>query len=88
MEGGLVEQRRYVSPDIKGDGDRDRLETDLAAIDGVRDVEVDPNRHSVTVTYNPDVVDPNLIQQTVEDAGYKVESQEAGTSTGGGASPA
>ena len=78
MESGLVEHLVLKSSKISGDGDRDRLETDLSGIDGVRDVEVDTNANSVDIAYDPTIVNATRLQAAVEEAGYALDS------TGGG----
>lgn len=74
MESEMIERARLVSRQISGDGDTGQLETDLGAIHGVRDVEVDPSTHSVTVTYDPNVVDLNGILEVMQDNGYPVDT--------------
>src|SRR5690349_11955282 len=68
MEGETLEQVELRSDGISGDGDADRLETDIAAIDGVRDVEVDTDSHTVSVSYDPRQVSYPKIRQAVETA--------------------
>lgn len=72
MQDGLVETARFVSAKI-GDGDRDTLETGLSGVEGVRDVEVNGGDHSVTVRYDPTIVDENRIRTVVEDLGYSTD---------------
>lgn len=73
MEGGLTEKLSLTSSKISGDGDRDRLETALGVVDGVRDVEVNPDSHTVDVVYDPTIVNATRLQAAVEEAGYQVD---------------
>jgi len=75
MESGVIERVSVTSSRIRGDKDRDRLESTIGTIDGVRDVSIDPERHTVEVAFDPTVVDRNAIKAAVEDAGYKVDSE-------------
>lgn len=63
------------SSSISGDRDRERLGSDLGAIEGVRDVEVDPDRHTVDIAYDPTIVDELRLRAAVEDAGYRLSDQ-------------
>ena len=74
MESGIKERVRCMSSKIKGDGDRSRLESELSAVDGAREIEVDPDGHAVEINFDPTIVDANSIRRAVEDAGYSVES--------------
>ncbi len=65
---------RFVSPQIKGAGDCDKLETLLSSLDGVRDVSTNPDDHSVTVTYSADIVDRNGMMAALQREGYSIES--------------
>lgn len=73
MDSGTVEQVQFSSPNISGDDDASRLEGDLGALEGVRDVEVNVGAHTVTVRFDAAVVDDNLIRGTIEDDGYRIE---------------
>lgn len=75
MQSATDEQMTFTSSGIKGDKDRSRLEGDLAGIDGVRTVRVDPNEHTVQVVYDSATVDPNSIRVAVQNAGYTIDSQ-------------
>jgi copper chaperone CopZ len=86
MEGETLERVELRSDGISGDGDADRLETDLAAIDGVRDVEVNTDSHTVSVSYDPRQVSYPKIREAVEAAGYSVTYDSA--ATGAAARPA
>jgi len=70
MNIGPVDSYTLKSDKISGDGDRDRLETALSSLEGVRDVEVDPSGHTVTVSYDPTILDPSKLQAEIENAGY------------------
>lgn len=78
MEDEMLEHVRVTSSKITGDGDRDTLESDLSGINGVRDVDVDPDSHIVEVTYDPTEVDLNQIRETIESDGYSIESETVG----------
>lgn len=73
MEGETRERIRLTSPGIHGDGDVDRVETVLGAVQGVTSVTVDPSTHTVEVTYDPRVVDENGIREALQDDGYQTE---------------
>jgi copper chaperone CopZ len=74
MESGLEEHATFKSSRIKGDRDRDRLESDLSGIDGVRDVEVDPSAQTVDISYDPTIVNVTRLQAAVEEAGYTLDA--------------
>jgi copper chaperone CopZ len=78
MDGGLVEQITLHSMMISGDGDRDRLETTISGIEGVRDVEVDPGEHTIQITYDPTVVNAARLQAAVEQPGLTLDSSASG----------
>lgn len=78
VEGETVEHVWVMSPDINGDGDRVKLETDLGALDGVNAVRVDPSAHSVEVVYDPRVVSLPLIRERIESDGYKFQDIRPG----------
>jgi copper chaperone CopZ len=74
MESGLEEHLTLKSSRIKGDKDRDRLESDLSGIDGVRDVEVDPSANTVDIAFDPTIVNATRLQAAVEEAGYTLDA--------------
>ncbi|HEX8916937.1 MAG TPA: heavy-metal-associated domain-containing protein [Chloroflexota bacterium] len=74
MNIGPIGVFRIQSNDIKKDSDRDRLESEVADVEGVRDVEVDTNSHTVVIQYDPTIVNETRLQARVEEAGYKITS--------------
>jgi copper chaperone CopZ len=82
MNTGPLDSYTLTSDKITGDGDRDKLETALSSLEGVRDVEVDPSGHSVTVSYDPTILDPTKVQAEIENAGYAA-SKDASASAAG-----
>ena len=78
MEGETVERTSFNVPDL-GDSDRDRILDALNGVNGVRDVEVQPEAHTVQVTYDPREVSVPLLQSELLDAGFKIgEDTSAG----------
>jgi copper chaperone CopZ len=77
----LTERAVYSSSKISGDRDVERLEDELSSLDGVRDVEVDTNAHTVAVVFDPTVVSKTAVQSRVERLGYV---GDPGDSAGGG----
>jgi copper chaperone CopZ len=71
-QSGLTETMTFNCGKITGDGDIDKVETALGAVDGVRRVAVDTNGHCVTVEYDPTIVDTNLIRERLGAGGYAV----------------
>jgi copper chaperone CopZ len=69
----LTENLSLTSSKITGDGDVDAVETALGTLDGVRSVQADPNAHTVTVKYDPTIVNLNLIEERLNSAGYPVD---------------
>lgn len=53
-----------------------RVEKALKKVDGVNDVNVNLATEKVTLTYNPDLADVAKFSEVVNDAGYKLLSQE------------
>jgi copper chaperone CopZ len=77
MERSATDERdTFESSDITGDGDRGKLETALGGLEGVRSVTVNPDAHTVSVVYDSAVLSASLLQTAIEDAGYKVNSQD------------
>jgi copper chaperone CopZ len=74
MESAVVQRMQITSNGIKGEKDRDRLESEIGSIEGVRGVDVDPSNHTVEVTFDSTLVDMYGIRRAFEDAGYKIES--------------
>ncbi len=73
MEGETVERVRITDSKIDGDGDRDCVETDLGALQGVRSVSADPQSHSVEIAFDPREVSLHKIQEVLQAAGYDAE---------------
>jgi copper chaperone CopZ len=74
MEGETVERVTVSSSDISSGGDAERLEGDLGGMVGIRDVQADPNAHSVEVTFDPREISFNQIKQAMETGGFKIDS--------------
>jgi copper chaperone CopZ len=75
MESGVIERVSVTSSRITSDKDSQRLESTIGGIDGIRDVTVDPEQHTVEVAFDPTTIDRNAIKRAVEDAGYRVDSE-------------
>jgi len=75
-----LEHVRFQIGDI-GDGDVDRVETALSGINGVRDVEVNPDGGAVEVSYSPVEVSVPKLKEALIAEGYTVDG---GDSVGGG----
>jgi copper chaperone CopZ len=69
----LTESLSLTSSNITGDDDVSAVETALGSLDGVRSVQADPNAHTVTVKYDPTIVNLNLIEERLDSAGYSVD---------------
>jgi copper chaperone CopZ len=78
MEGETIEHVQLTSADIKGDGDRDTLESALSDEPGVRNVTVDPNGHTVEVAFDPREVSLSKLKDKMGLNGYKVQSEGFG----------
>lgn len=76
MVEGLTEQVSFTSSKIRGDRDVSRLENGLSAIEGVRDVEVNADAHTVRIVFDPVVTSATKLQAEVESLGYAIDSQE------------
>jgi copper chaperone CopZ len=70
----LTEEVSLTSSKISGDGDVDSVESALGSLDGVRSVRADANAHTVTVKYDPTIVNLNLIEEQLQDAGYPTDT--------------
>lgn len=80
MEGETVEHVRLTSKKIDGDRDVSRVESDIASVNGVRNVNADANTHTVEVVFDPREVSLPDIQAAMEAGGYDVESTTYGSS--------
>lgn len=69
----LTENLSLTSGKITGAGDADNVETALGSLDGVRSVQADPEAHTVTVKYDPTIVNLNLIEERLDSAGYPID---------------
>jgi copper chaperone CopZ len=78
VEGETVEHVVITSSKITGGGDRDRLETDLGSIPGVRDVNVDTDAHTVEVVFDPREVSVSNIKATLDQDGYSIDNESYG----------
>ncbi|HZU11395.1 MAG TPA: heavy-metal-associated domain-containing protein [Chloroflexota bacterium] len=76
MEGESVEHVRLTSPDIDGAGDRDRIEREVSALEGVLNVTVQPNEHCALIDFDPRIVNVNRIEERLQDAGYHVSARQ------------
>lgn len=70
---GLTEDVSLACSKITGSGDADAVETALGTLDGVRSVQADSDAHTVTVKYDPTIVNLNLIEERLDSAGYPVD---------------
>ena len=57
---GLIQEVRFQTNRSAED-----IQGDVAAMDGVRSVDCDPDTKTVTVRFDPTIVDENLIKQAV-----------------------
>jgi copper chaperone CopZ len=80
-----LETLRMTSSKISGDGDRERLEGDLGGMEGVRTVKVDPDNHSLEVTYDSVIVDANQIRSAVTNGGFLLDPPTSDTDDGNAA---
>ena len=74
MTDTYTERLSFTSSKIKGRDDSDRLEDGLSGLEGVRDVEVKTNAHTVEVVYDPTVISASALQSEVEQLGYTIDS--------------
>jgi len=66
--------RTYTVPGISCDHCKRTIETDVAAVDGVSDVEVDVDTRTVRVVGGGD----DAVRAAIDEAGYDVESLAEG----------
>lgn len=78
MERGTIEQIQFTSSGVSSGGTGE-LEHELGALAGVRDVSVDPGRHTVTVLFDSTVIDQNALRSALEDGGLTLEESVAET---------
>ena len=84
--GEPVQRATITSSKVTGDRDRDRLEGDLAGLNGVRSVNIQPDRHTIEVVYDPTEINVNKIQEQIEASGYPIDNlAEGATQNSGGA---
>ena len=75
-----VQERVLIqSSKISSSRDVDRLEGRLADVEGVRDVQVKPQAHTVEITYDPTVVSMTALQAEVERLGYAIDKADKQT---------
>jgi copper chaperone CopZ len=74
LEGGVNDDSslnqglmQTTTVELKDDGNADDLESGLGSMEGVRDVEVDGK--TVSVTYDPTMIDENAIRTAIMDGG-------------------
>lgn len=75
MEGETIEHVRLNSDRISGAGDVDRVQTLLSDIPGVRDVQVNPDDHTVEVGFDPRELSVTSLTQALNDGGYRVSAE-------------
>jgi copper chaperone CopZ len=63
----------FTSSKIGGSGDVDTLEDNLSAREGVRDVNVNTDNHTVEVEFDPRVIDAQALRGEVEELGYGID---------------
>jgi copper chaperone CopZ len=69
-----LEDRMLIeSSKIGSRRDVDRLEDRLAEVEGVRDVEVKPDAHTVEISFDPTVISATALQHEVEALGYSID---------------
>lgn len=66
----LTEEVNLTSSKIGSSDDATSVESALGGLDGVRSVQADPDTHTVTVKYDPTIVNLNLIAERLDDAGF------------------
>jgi copper chaperone CopZ len=67
---------RIIFTSSKIDSRRDvvRLEDELSGLEGVRDVTVDPERHTVEIIFDPTVISSTALHGQVEELGYAIDA--------------
>jgi len=78
----LSERISFTSSQVTGGGDVNKLEDNLSPVEGVRDVNVDANAHTVEIIFDPTVTSATKLRAEVEDLGYKIDSDADTTSAG------
>ena len=73
MVQNLEDRMLIESSKIDSGRDVDRLEDRLAEVEGVRDVEVKPDAHTVEIIFDPTVVSATALQSEVESLGYSID---------------
>jgi len=74
MVQGLTKTLVLSSSHINGAKDADKLEDNLSSLDGVREVNANPDEHKVEITFDPTVLSELALQSEVERLGYKIDS--------------
>lgn len=76
MDSATLSEVTFHSSGITGSRDADKLETDLGALEGVRDIDANTDAHTVRVVYDAAIVDANAIRQVIEDDGFTIDRHE------------
>lgn len=71
----LAERVIFTSSKVDSGHDVERLEDELSELEGVRDVNVDPERHTVEIVFDPAVIGATALQSKVEELGYAIDSE-------------
>jgi copper chaperone CopZ len=69
----LNERMLIESSKIGSGRDVDRLQDRLAEVEGVRDVEVKPDAHTVEIIFDPTVISAIALQSEVEALDYSID---------------
>jgi copper chaperone CopZ len=80
-----VQTVRLVISKLDGSGEAGDLANTIIGISGVAGVSVDLGSHIVSIEYDPAFVSPKLVQQSIEGAGYPVDSIDSSAVRGEGA---
>lgn len=54
-----------------------RVKSSLSSLSGVEDVQVDIKSGIVSLEFNPDMINPKIIEDEIEDQGYEVNNRLA-----------
>jgi len=75
MEFGITERMHFTSPNIRKPQDAGRIQEELAGVEGIRDVEVDPDSHEVTISFDPTVTSELKIRGILESHGVQLDQE-------------
>jgi copper chaperone CopZ len=70
----LTDEVRLTSSKITSSDDVDSVESMLGSLDGVRSVQANPDSHTVTIKYDPTIVNMNLIRERLESGGFSIDT--------------